>query len=265
MMTKHKSIDGGLPEDNSGLRSPINHDPDYRGKSSSSATIDLWMLNLDQPQGRLDCLEASLTAEEISRASKFVLNLHKRRFIAAHGLLREILALYLAVSPAEPVFACGPHGKPALAPSWSGKRVHFNLSHSNELGLCAISWNLEVGVDIEQVRPLEDMYAIAGAVFSSKETAYLKSLAPSARTTPFFRIWVEKEAYLKAVGRGMSFPPHLVEVPHQPQEGRSEVVVPEGSSELSGFHVMELTPARGYVAAVAAKDGDWKIQFRHLP
>lgn len=136
--------------------------------------------------------ENCLNTEEQARADKFLLPVHQERFIKAHSGLREILAKYVYQNPKEIIFDKTISGKPYLK---KFPDIHFNLSHSEEIALCAIS-NNPVGIDVEYLNKNIDYVNIAKRFFSPDEIIKTK--------LDFFTLWTQKEAYLKSQGKGIA-------------------------------------------------------------
>jgi 4'-phosphopantetheinyl transferase len=153
-----------------------------------------------------------LSDAERQRAARFHAAEHANRFEVAHARLRQQLAALLSVAPADIEFAAGPHGKPAIAGEPAGAGLEFNLSHSGSLGLVGWSWRGAIGVDIEFWRSTSDEAALVRRFFSASEIAAYEQLAPALRTQAFFNCWTRKEAYVKAVGRGLGLPLHSFDV-----------------------------------------------------
>jgi 4'-phosphopantetheinyl transferase len=149
---------------------------------------------------------------ERQRAARFHAAEHANRFVVAHARLRQQLAALLSVAPADIEFAAGPHGKPAIAGEPARAGLEFNLSHSGSLGLVGWSWRGAIGVDIEFWRSTSDEAALVRRFFSASEIAAYEQLAPALRTQAFFNCWTRKEAYVKAVGRGLGLPLHSFDV-----------------------------------------------------
>lgn len=160
-------------------------------------------LDVDEP--RLRELRAWLSAAERARAERFVFELHRRRFVAARGMLREALAAELGVEPAAVGFEHGPRGKPRLVRGLDPE-LGFNVSHAQDRALFAIARGLELGVDIEALREDVDHAAIARRFFSPRERDALLALPDTARAAAFFTIWTRKEAYVKLLGGGLAIP-----------------------------------------------------------
>ena len=124
-----------------------------REMSASAGEVHLWKASLDQPESVLDALAASLSADERRRAERFHFVRDRRRFIAARGVLRDILGRYLRVPAGSVNLVTMEHGKPELADR-TGNGLQFNLSHSHDLAVYAITCRRKVGVDIERVRTM---------------------------------------------------------------------------------------------------------------
>lgn len=165
--------------------------------------IHLWWLDLaaSHPVG------SSLSSAEHQRAARFAFERDRVRYMRARAGLREILSLYLHCQPADIGFAYCAHGKPIVA----GGRLHFNLSHSQELGLLAVA-RQPVGVDVEWLVPTGDLDAVARQVFTDGEIAEIMSLSEEERVRAFFACWTRKEACLKARGTGLSRDPRSLYV-----------------------------------------------------
>jgi 4'-phosphopantetheinyl transferase len=167
--------------------------------------VDVWRIGLDRPAAAHDRLQEMLARDELARAERFAFPELRRRFVVARGALRHILGRYTGFAPDRLRFAYGSHGKPFLAePAVDG--LFFNLAHSGDTALCAVTEAGLVGVDVERRRPLEDLAGLAGRCFSRREQDELARVAADERETAFFTCWTRKEAYLKALGAGLSAP-----------------------------------------------------------
>ncbi len=142
-----------------------------------------------------------LSAEEIKRAEQFYFEKDRRRFIVHRGFLRSILSRYLNVLPADIKFNYQKQGKPFIDTS---PPIFFNSSHSNNIGLFAVSGADSVGVDVEFVRSLTDIKLLTKRFFTPEECRLIFSLPEAERIEKFFVIWTLKEAYLKATGEGLA-------------------------------------------------------------
>ncbi|MET0280930.1 MAG: 4'-phosphopantetheinyl transferase superfamily protein [Steroidobacteraceae bacterium] len=160
---------------------------------------------LDVTDTEYPALVALLDASEQQRAARFRDPRHARHFIVAHARLRQLLAQELRQEAKALRFAGGTHGKPELA-AGGADALQFNLSHSGGLGLVGWSRDRAIGVDIERWRDMHDELALVRRYFSPVEVAAYESLPTALRREGFFNAWTRKEAYVKAVGRGLTLP-----------------------------------------------------------
>ena len=169
--------------------------------SLETGTVHVWRIALDQENERLERFRRTLEAGELDRAGRFHFDKHRRHFIVARGFLRSVVARYLGSQPETLRFEYGAYGKPALE---SGHTLRFNLSHSNEVALLAVTLDAELGVDVEHIRADFASEDIARRYFSRVEVEAFNALPPEERVAAFFRCWTRKEAYIKAIGKGLS-------------------------------------------------------------
>ena len=205
----------------------------------------------------------SLSDEERIKASRLRNEADKERFLAAHGLLRELLSGYLGTAAEGLQFRSGSRGKPELVPQGDARAISFNLSHTRRWAAVAVAKSLPVGVDIEEVHPALDVDGMAQMVLSEAEQAVLAGLAPAQRRRSFVTAWVCKEAVLKAIGRGLGDGARDVVVP-------GEVLAGGTGGEGSGFdcvidcgrswRVRSLDFADDGIGAVAAPDVGWTLR-----
>lgn len=222
--------------------------------------IHVWRAFLDLDVPYIQDLYATLSADEQERSARFHFQRDQNRFIVARGTLRAILGRYLNVHPRQLAFQYGPYGKPSLTSESSDGKLFFNLAHSQRLGLFAISYGREVGVDIEYVRnDLEDD-KIAERFFSPREVATLKQVPPNRRKEAFFNCWTRKEAYIKARGEGLSLPLEKFDVSLVPGEPAMLMNTQDDELEAKRWSLAELMPGPGYVAAIAVRGHGWKLQ-----
>ena len=225
--------------------------------------IHVWSVALDVDAQRAAALEAALSAAERARAERFAFTEGRRRFVVSRGALRMLLGAYLDLAPADVVFAYGRKGKPHLTGAAAGLR--FNLSHSGERALIALG-RIPLGVDIERLRPLRDPDAIARRFFSETERAALAAQPAERKLEAFFACWTGKEAYVKAVGDGLTIPLRSFDVTFA--DGRPPAIETHlaGGGERERWFLRCLEPAPGYVGALAAQDFEgtvaaWDLQY----
>jgi 4'-phosphopantetheinyl transferase len=166
----------------------------------------LFCFGLDGSSGDKELAYQILAVEEKQRAQRFHFDRDRERYVIARARLRRILASVLDIAPATVQLTTGAFGKPCLAGAQALSGLQFNISHSGNRALCGIAWNQSIGVDIECWRPMRDADALVRRFFSPEEVAWYESLPLVARHQAFFDGWTRKEAFVKALGRGLSFP-----------------------------------------------------------
>jgi 4'-phosphopantetheinyl transferase len=195
----------------------------------------------DLPIGRIAELERLLSPSELTRAGRFHFEAERARFIASHGTLRTLLGHHLSKPPESIEFAHGIHGKPVVA--GHPDDIEFSLSRSRELCVVAVTHGSRVGVDIEQVRPLDGALQIARSRFRPVEAAAIDS------PVEFFRLWTRKEAAAKCLGWGLALPFDAFEI--DPSIPGSERVIVNHQGERNEILVEELgLKAEGVVGAL---------------
>jgi 4'-phosphopantetheinyl transferase len=203
----------------------------------------------------------TLSEEELARAAAFRFARDRLQFIAAHGMLRSIVAHYVGIAPDRVLFSSGPFGKPALA-GIAADSLRFNLSHSGSAVLCAVACDREVGVDVEERRDAIPLEEIAARFFTLRERLALSSLRADARRNGFFECWTRKEALIKAWGRGLgSLGDFSVSIdPDEPIIITHEAL--RYDTPVGAWSVRALRLGGHYAAAVAAAGDAWQLEFR---
>lgn len=223
--------------------------------------VDLWRIPLERSSSRIRELERHLSRDERARADRLRLAVHRRRFIVGRGLLREILAGYTEAAPAELRFLQGAHGKPELVGSGAVRAPFFNLSHSDELGVIAVSREADVGVDVERVRTHIDVLAIAERFFSAPEAEALRSLPADDRPAGFLRAWTRKEACVKAYGMALAAGLRHFVAPLEVDAEGGELEGPDAMPLV----VRPLELPGGYIGALAVRGSIGEISIHARP
>ena len=216
--------------------------------------IHLWSISLVPPPETIARLETLLDRAETERADRFRFARHRRRFVVRRGVLRSLLGNYLGRDPGTLRFEEGPKGKPSLsrADDPSG-RLRFNLTDSEELALVAVGEQDELGVDVESLARASDLEGIAERFFSKAEHRALSAMPGPERTGGFFRAWTRKEAYLKAIGTGLSTPLDACTVTVGADEPARFVHIEGQEGEAERWSLHHLEPAPGYLGALALR------------
>lgn len=216
----------------------------------TDTAIETYCVNADLADHAAD-LEAA-TPEEKVQAARFRNDIDARHFLARRAATRRLLAPRLGIEPDAVIVARGPFGKPYLPES----SMKVSVSHSGPLVLIAIADGLPIGCDIEQTIPRPDLLEIAEYCFTRAEFARLEALAPNQRVAAFYDCWTRKEAYLKAVGAGMSLPMSSFEFV---DDGSGTARLANGGADWLSI---SWVPAPGYRAAVVAPGDGWKLDQR---
>jgi 4'-phosphopantetheinyl transferase len=221
--------------------------------------LHVWSIPLEPADDVVARLAETLSADERARADRFVFPRDRRRFVVARGALRSILASYLDLAPSALAFAYGPAGKPRLEGSAD---LDFNLAHSHELALCAVTAGGPVGVDVEWLRPMPDLLAVARTAFSPAEQAALLARPEGERLAAFFRCWTSKEAYLKARGDGLSLPLDSFDVSLAADQPPALLANRLDPAEPGRWTLHAFAPAEGYVGALAVGGRPVELRWR---
>jgi 4'-phosphopantetheinyl transferase len=216
--------------------------------------VHVWRVRLDEASARVRQYMEILSAEERAKAERFRFARHCRRYIVSHAILRIILGrFYLNVDPHKLEFGQGEHGKPHVANHFPERKLYFNLATSHELALYALTRSDEIGVDVEFQRELRDAEEIAARYFAVGEIAALRSLPGETKPEGFYNCWTRKEAFIKAVGKGLSFPLDQFEVSLAPGESARIISIEGDADQAKHWTLKSLNPGQGYFAALAVR------------
>ena len=206
---------------------------------------DLWLVDLSVTAASSDCLSPA----EQARAARFVFAVDRRRYVAAHVALRSLLGEFCGLAAADVRLILGPNDKPSVA---GRPDCTFNMSHSGERALIAITRPVqpgdEIGVDLEELRGLTDIDALAAANFTAAEQAELAVAAAGDRERLFLSGWTRKEACLKAIGSGLTIAPSTFDCALAPGRTDVRMSTPAGAAVIA-VESIEIGP--GHLAAIA--------------
>ena len=220
--------------------------------------VHLWHFSLDIAPGPRAALAALLSPDERERAARFHFDRDRERYVAGRGCLRLLLGKYLNMAERDIRFRYEAQGKPCLAAPADASRVCFNLSHSADQALLAVSRGRRVGVDIEAVRPDVDCEALAQTYFSSAEQEALFVLPQTGRAAAFFRLWTRKESYLKAHGAGLNLPLDSFDVSLVPDAPNLLLATRPDASDAHCWRMIALSAPPGFAAALTAEGHEWQ-------
>lgn len=199
-------------------------------------TVEVWTARLDEPPG---AAADDLSPEDRRRAGAYLRPEVARAWIASRSALRRVLAFYIDQPPAEIGLETGANGKPRVM---GDAELEFNLSHSGELALIAVSRSRPVGVDVERIAPGRDLLELAERALDRAVVEEIRETVPAERPAVFYDAWVRHEARLKCLGSGLTGAP------------------PAGAVAIAGLDVPS-----GYAAAVAVAGTEvGKVRHRVL-
>jgi 4'-phosphopantetheinyl transferase len=204
-------------------------------------------------------LAALLDPVELARAARFHFESDRKRYVACRGLLRRLLADVLNTPCAKIGIKYGAHGKPMLDDRSGTRRLHFNLSHSDDRAIFVLAWQREVGIDLESASRLPNddkkLSALAERILSHGEFLGWQSLQDSAaRHAGFLRAWTRKEALAKATGKGVFADWRRFELALDAVSPDSALTIclPGGENEpATAWFLHDLAAPEGFAAAVA--------------
>lgn len=232
-------------------------DPELR---LSDDEVQVWHVDLEGVAPAESRWQRILSPDELARANRFHLPRDRQYFTATRALLRTLLGSYVGCDPETLTFLYSNTNKPALGSGHSAGQVEFNASHSGSKALLAFARKRQLGVDVEQIRNNFDHEALARRFFSPAEQEELEALQPSERCRGFFRGWTRKEAFIKAVGAGLSLPLDSFDVSLAPGEQNALQATRPDAREASRWSLREIDAGEGYEAALCVKGSGWVLK-----
>jgi 4'-phosphopantetheinyl transferase len=208
----------------------------------SITSLDFWYVDLDAAADDLLCIKRWLSTDELARAQRFHFDRDRTRYIAGRAALRCVLADRLGCSPVAIRFSYGKNGKPIL--EGDAGCIQFNLAHSGGDAVIAVADGAVVGVDIELLRPIADVKSLAQLVFSNIERRELELARDPV--SAFLNGWTRKEAYVKALGLGLTAPLQEISVSLSGRAALFSAGLRDQS--VSNWHLLNLPHARAVVA-----------------
>jgi 4'-phosphopantetheinyl transferase len=227
--------------------------------SLEAGQVHVWRICLEQEDVLLDRFRRTLAPEELDRAGRFRFERLQKHFVAGRGFLRDVLARYLSAKPEELRFSYNAYGKPSLA---GNESLQFNMSHSHEVGLVAVTRNAAVGVDVEHIRADFASDEIARRFFSRLEVETFNSLPKEDQVAAFFQCWTRKEAYIKAIGKGLSQPLDSFDVTLAPADPAA--LLRPGDEDTLTWSFSDIDVGPDYASALLVEGTPSQISYWHL-
>jgi 4'-phosphopantetheinyl transferase len=218
-----------------------------------SDEIHIWQRRLRCDPHAIQALEAVLHPDELTRAARFHFPSNRDEFIVSRGTLRLLLGRYLNCSPGQLHFTYSQYGRPQLDGSRVAERVEFNISHSGDIIVLAFTRARRIGIDIERIRTDFSTAEIADRFFSFAEREALHTLPAEQRHDAFFTCWTRKEAFIKALGEGLSHPLEQFDVSLTPGSPPAVLATRPEAQEARRWSLWDINVPPGYAAALAAE------------
>jgi len=238
-------------------------------KNLTTSEVEIWQISLARMGDSIQALRSLLSHDEIQRANRFAFEIDRSRFFIARAAMRQILGGYMGIAPQELTFSYSQNGKPELHAEFEKAGLTFNLSHSRELALLAVTRGASrVGIDVEFVDHEFPGEEIVERFFSVSEMKTLHGVPANQRADAFFCCWTRKEAYVKALGEGLSVPLHSFDVSFGPNAPAALMHVSTHPDEISRWSMYEINVPRGYRAALVVEGSghvlghhQWNMEF----
>lgn len=217
--------------------------------------IDVWYGDI-WTEFDLAVVTASVSAEELESANKIRHQQRQSQYLNTRFQIRSVLASYLGIEPAALEILKTEHGKPYL----SEGGLFFNVSHSGSKLAVAVTDFAEIGVDIEQVRSRHSLQGVAERCFAEEELAIWRSLDGERQLQAFYRLWTAKEAYVKAVGRGIAL--GLDQCVIDPEQPGGFLRLPEDCGDAEAWRIVNFKTEADYCGALAIEAGSQDLQLQ---
>lgn len=228
-------------------------------------TVHVWDLRVSDLRAEVGKLYGLLDHSERQRADGFHCADAGIVFVIARACLRMVLAAYAGIAPDQIAFRYGLHGKPALDLGPDLSWIEFNVSHAADQILIAVNDGAPVGIDVEQLSPEFVSPSLIAATCTDAERSALALLAQPLRDAGFYKLWTSKEAYLKALGLGLSKPLHALQVCIAPACAPRLVHSELGEHDENELSLYGLPSLEGMVSALAARSGLSSVAHFSMP
>ena len=215
--------------------------------------VHIWNYSLEPDKNLAELYFNNLSEDEKDRVKKIIIKEVKYRSILSKVITKKILSKYLDRKITQINYCYNKFGKPKLSSEINHLDLNFNISHSGNLGVIAISKNKQIGIDIEQIVELNDLNDLIDLIFTENEIRQIGLLDQIDKTKMFYKIWTAKEAFVKAIGYGLSFPVKNIEFEINRIRGISIKFVKEFPDSLNDWQIYNFSPEESYTSTIAVK------------
>jgi 4'-phosphopantetheinyl transferase len=226
--------------------------------------VHVWYLFTDRvtdPQ-ILERYASMMSTDERARRARFVFAKDRHQFLVTRGLVRTVLSRYARIRPEECTFAANQYGKPSLRQSPSAEPgIEFNVSHTNGLVAVAVAAGREIGIDVEELTRA-GLELDVRRFFSAAEVRALEALPEAEQKSRFFDYWTVKEAYIKALGMGLSCPLDSFSI-HFDRGGPPTIeFAPDVDDDASRWQFAQFDPSPRHRMALAIRRHESDVAVR---
>lgn len=215
--------------------------------------IHVWRQKLQLAPPAVEEFRKLLSVGEQMRAQRFRFEEGRTEYLVSRGTLRVLLSAYQSIPLDQLQFVYSEYGRPSLEQQPNSEPIAFNISHSAGMTLLAFARHHRIGIDIEEVRQNFDPTEIAENFFSVSERTVLRELPADLRHQAFFRCWTRKEAFIKALGEGLSYPLDAFDVSLVPGEPPALLATRPNAREAARWALRDMAVPHGYVGALAVE------------
>ena len=228
------------------------------GVELSEKQVHIFLLHLDKYDDKQ--LYNILSDDEKQRADKLKIELKKKQFIVSRSVLRKVISKSIGQPHDDIAVYYGEHNKPFIKDKYNNKAIEFNVSHSEECVLIALTLGNKIGIDVEKVSPDIDHIALSKRFFSKNENDQLERISSDKKLDTFYRIWTRKEAFIKATGEGMTCGLDKFSVSSK-REAKSKVVIEQEKNCNEEWYCFNLMDIDHYEAALSSNNEDIELIF----
>lgn len=241
-------------------------------KDGDRSILHIWRIPLQVRADRIENLGKVLSQEERERASRFVTQRLSTRFSVCRAAVRVVLADYMSVIPRKVQFFHTDKGKPYVKGTGTGRELRFNVSHSEDVAVLGITWQREIGIDVEAKREIGHVEQLVDRCLGPLEKKAFRRRERASTSDLFLRYWTHKEAYLKAIGEGLQIPMSSVEFDLEAEGSGRLLSCPATNPRSRQMVVADFNPGDGYYGAFAVEGQepitvrlfDWSEQIDSL-
>ena len=224
-------------------------------------TVHLWCFNFEVDDNQFQIFYGLLSEDEKERAERFRFYKDKRCFVVTRGTLRLLSSKYLNKNTEDIVFDYEEFGKPKYRHQ---TRLNFNVSHSGNRAVIAFNYDKALGVDIEKIKHNFDTFEIASNYFSKDEIKALQNLPEPEHNNGFYRCWTRKEAFIKAIGSGLSFPLDTFSVSLGKDDEAELLETKWDKKDKNNWCFYTFKPSQDYIGAVIVNQSNSYFEYFDL-